>query len=105
MLLVSGCSNFIGCVIGVKVYASLVIFECLALVGLATSAMWFSDNEPTSVLYVAIICIFATLGFLYFALDAILLENIFQFWASIVVHIMIAFYITSVSVYNTSIHE
>lgn len=76
-----------------KAYALLATIEALGLVGICVAALVFGQDEPDDVRYVAITAIAATLGFLYFALDSILLENQFQFWASIVCHLLIDLFV------------
>ncbi len=53
--------------------------QALIVLCCSGAAILFRSGQPDEVLYVAITALVATLGFLYFALDAILLENVFQF--------------------------
>jgi len=79
-----------------KLYVTLVSIECLCLVAVCGLSVLFSDEEEgkkNEIFNISVACIFATLGFLFFALDSILLENIFQFWASICVHVLITAYV------------
>jgi len=77
-----------------KAFVGFVVTEIICLIGLFISMLNSTDDSDT--IYTAISSIATTLGFLYFALDSILLENIFQFAVSIVCHILISIY----AVYN-----
>jgi hypothetical protein len=63
----------------------------LALILIVPSSNQEVDTD--GVKYTAITSMVATLALLYFALDSILLENIFQFYTSIALHMLICAYV------------
>lgn len=82
-----------------KTYAGLVILESLCLLVLASLSLWYAhthaneEEDANSVEYTSIVAIVASLALLYFALDSILLENVFQFYVSQFMHGMITGYV------------
>jgi len=60
---------------------------------IAGCSMGFQGDNPNDVIYVSVLCVVASFGFLYFAIDAILLENIFQYRAAWFIHGLIWIYI------------
>jgi len=64
-----------------QAYAALGGLESAGLIALSIVVLVHSadESEPRMIRFLAILSIYVTVGFLYFALDSILLENIFQF--------------------------
>jgi len=83
------------------VYISLVIIECLILLTISIITLILSRNNSDSdkedeheiSRYGATVAVTCTLGFLYFSVESIYTESLFQFWASIVSHLLITVYI------------
>jgi len=72
-----------------KIFIGLVFIDTLFLIVVAFLSIIFHGDESVTLYYEAVLCIFATAGFFYFASDAIYRENQFQLAVSIFVHVMI----------------
>lgn len=75
-----------------------MVIESLSLIALCIASLIYahnhhSDIDSDSVEYISITSMVATISFIYFALDSILLENIFQLYASICLHAVITTYL------------
>jgi len=81
----------------VQIYALLVVIECVSLLSLCVISLLYArsshDNDATSVEYTSVTAMVSTAALLYFSLDAILLENIFQFAAAQIMHMLIVAYV------------
>ena len=72
------------CVVCVQLYAILVLVESVALMVLCTVSLLYArqhaseEDDAASVEYTSIVALVASAALLYFSLDSILLENIFQ---------------------------
>jgi Flp pilus assembly pilin Flp len=75
----------------------LVVVESVSLLSLCVISLLYAkssdDEDATSVEYTSVTAMVATTALLYFSLDSILLENIFQFAASQIMHMLIVAYV------------
>lgn len=82
-----------------QIYAALMTLECVGLIALCLLSLVYaglhSEDEPDahSVQYTSITALVASCALLYFSLDAVLLENVFQFYASQLLHCLITAYV------------
>jgi len=65
-----------------RFFLFLVTLEVLFLVAIAifTLAESASSAQEQQIIYVAVLAIYISCGFFFFAYDSILKENVFQFW-------------------------
>jgi hypothetical protein len=65
-----------------KAYITLVSVETLALIAAAFAVLGSagSQRDPSELRFVAVLSVYVTVGFFYFAFDSIVKENVFQFW-------------------------
>lgn len=82
-----------------KIYAALVLVETIALGALCIASLIYArahrneEVDAESVEYTSIVALVASVALLYFSLDSILLENIFQFFAAQLLHGLICAYV------------
>lgn len=82
-----------------KIYAALVLVETVALGALCVASLIYArahrdqEVDAESVEYTSIVALVASVALLYFSLDSILLENIFQFFAAQLLHGLICAYV------------
>lgn len=83
-----------------QLYAALGLLEVLGLIVLCSLSIWYADEHPNddvqhsnSIQYTSIVSLVASVAFLYFVVDSILLENVFQLWIALLLHSLITAYV------------
>merc|ERR1712150_99086 len=74
-----------------KIYLFFIFIEVIGLVGFSIETI-ISSWDNYEVVRMAVLAIMASLSFLYFSLNSIVLENNFEFWASFVIHMLIVIF-------------
>jgi hypothetical protein len=80
-------------------YVALVLVESLGLIVLSCLSLWYAHShvdeevDAHSVEYMSITAMVAASALVYFSADSVLLENVFQFYTSLVLHGLITAYV------------
>ncbi len=72
-----------------KAYLTVATLESLALVVICILGLANAKNEPPILQFMSILGLWTTFLFIYFSWDSVHKENVFQFWASVSMHIFI----------------
>jgi hypothetical protein len=72
-----------------RLYLAIATLESIAMIAAGILGIVNHAREPEVMMYMCVLCIYTALIFVYFTWDSVIRENVFQYWASFSIHLLI----------------